>query len=58
MAKVKVFVHTSHADADTDADTDADGRAMTLAPFAKKVGQSHGEGNMLKIYGTVEKALS
>ena len=26
MAKVKVFVHASHADAD------ADGRAMTLAP--------------------------
>ena len=32
MAKVKVFVHASHADADTDADTNADGRAMTLAP--------------------------
>ena len=30
MAKVKAFVHASHADADADAD--ADGRAMTLAP--------------------------
>ena len=29
MAKVKVFVHASHADADTDAY--ADGRVMTLA---------------------------
>ena len=28
MAKVKVFVHAT----DADADTDADGRAMTLAP--------------------------
>ena len=30
MAKVKVFVHASNAEA--DADTDADTRAMTLAP--------------------------
>ena len=28
MAKVKVFVHST----DADADTDAGGRAMTLAP--------------------------
>ena len=30
MAKVKVFVHASNADADEDADMDT--RAMTLAP--------------------------
>ena len=30
MAKIKVFVHASHADADADANADA--RAMTLAP--------------------------
>ena len=32
MAKVKVFVHASHADADANTEADPDARVMTLAP--------------------------